>query len=204
MTEAVLDCKGLECPKPVLECKDCIEKDAPGSMRIVVDNEAARENVARFLAAKGYRTESEVDGDFWIVKGSRTAAADSPAPDPAIDCPTVVPAERKILVFLSADTIGKGDDELGGKLMVNYLDTLKELGTSLWRIVMVNSGVKLATAASPALPKLRALAEAGVSILVCGTCLTHFGLMDDKAVGETTNMLDIVTSQHLADKVVSV
>ena len=49
-----------------------------------------------------------------------------------------------------------------------------------------------------------ALAEAGCSILVCGTCLDHFGLLDKKQVGDTTNMLDIITSMQLADKIVRV
>jgi len=42
-----------------------------------------------------------------------------------------------------------------------------------------------------------------VEVLVCGTCLGHFGLLEKKKVGETTNMLDIVTSMQLADKVIS-
>jgi len=40
-------------------------------------------------------------------------------------------------------------------------------------------------------------------VLVCGTCLNHFQLLEQKKVGETTNMLDIVTHMHLADKVIS-
>jgi hypothetical protein len=39
---------------------------------------------------------------------------------------------------------------------------------------------------------------------VCGTCLDHFDLLEKKQVGETTNMLDIVTALQLADKVVSI
>ena len=69
--------------------------------------------------------------------------------------------------------------------------------------MLVNGGVKL-TAGGPALEKLKALAEAGCSILVCGTCLDHFGLLDKKQVGDTTNMLDIITSMQLADKIVRV
>ena len=42
----------------------------------------------------------------------------------------------------------------------------------------------------------------GVSVLVCGTCLAHFGLLEAKAVGDTSNMLDIVTSLDLAGKVI--
>jgi hypothetical protein len=43
-----------------------------------------------------------------------------------------------------------------------------------------------------------------VSILVCGTCLEFFGLMGEKALGQVTNMLDVVTSQDVADKVITI
>ena len=62
----------------------------------------------------------------------------------------------------------------------------------------------LAADDSPVIEELRRLERTGVSILVCGTCLEHFGLLDKKAVGQTTNMLDVVTSMQLADKVVRV
>ena len=54
------------------------------------------------------------------------------------------------------------------------------------------------------LTSLQELEAAGVQVLVCGTCLNHFKLLEQKQVGETTNMLDIVTHMQLADKVVSV
>ncbi|MGD8740846.1 MAG: sulfurtransferase-like selenium metabolism protein YedF, partial [Desulfobacterales bacterium] len=44
---------------------------------------------------------------------------------------------------------------------------------------------------------------AGLNILVCGTCLDHFKLLDKKQVGETTNMLDIVTAMQLSDRVIN-
>jgi selenium metabolism protein YedF len=87
--------------------------------------------------------------------------------------------------------------------MGNFLNTLPELGDTLWRIIMVNGAVKLATATNPAIEALRKLEAAGVSILVCGTCLEFFKLMDQKEVGQVTNMLDVVTSQQLADKVIT-
>ena len=77
------------------------------------------------------------------------------------------------------------------------------MGPELWRLVFVNAGVKLTTADSEALPILRDLKKDGVKILVCGTCLTYFNLLDKKEVGETTNMLDIVTAMQLADKVIN-
>ena len=69
--------------------------------------------------------------------------------------------------------------------------------------VFVNKGVKLAIGGSEALQDLKDLEDQGIHILVCGTCLSHFNLLDKKEVGQTTNMLDIVTAMQLADKVVN-
>ena len=85
--------------------------------------------------------------------------------------------------------------------MKNFLSTLTEM-QDLWRIVLLNGGVKLAATPGPCLEALKKLAESGVSILVCGTCLNHYGLLEKKQVGETSNMLDIVTSLDLAGKVI--
>jgi selenium metabolism protein YedF len=88
--------------------------------------------------------------------------------------------------------------------MVNFLKTLKEMGDELWRLVFINAGVKLTIEDTETSEDLKELEKNGIHILVCGTCLTHFDLMDRKKVGETTNMLDIVTAMQLADKVVNI
>ena len=111
---------------------------------------------------------------------------------------------KKIMVMVTSDRLGHGDDGLGTGLLLNFLKTLKEMGPDLWRLVLVNNGVKLTTAGAEALPVLQELAASGVAILVCGTCLNHFNLLEKKQVGETTNMLDIVTGMQLADSVINV
>ena len=110
---------------------------------------------------------------------------------------------QKILVLVAADSLGKGDDELGRKIVINFIRTMKEMGDDLWRLVLLNSGVKLAVEGSEVLPQLQALAGAGVGILVCGPCLKTFNLLEKKQVGELTSMVDIVTSMQMADKVIS-
>jgi hypothetical protein len=67
----------------------------------------------------------------------------------------------------------------------------------------VNNGVKLTVDGSEALADLKEFEKQGLRILVCGTCLDHFNLLDRKQVGETTNMLDIVTAVQSADKVIN-
>jgi selenium metabolism protein YedF len=105
--------------------------------------------------------------------------------------------------MVAADRMGRGDDELGGKLMINFIKTLKEMGDELWRLVFVNSGVKLTIDGAGTLEDLKDLEANGLTILVCGTCLDHFKLLEKKQVGQTTNMLDIVTAMQLADKVIN-
>lgn len=54
------------------------------------------------------------------------------------------------------------------------------------------------------LENLLELEKSGVSILVCGTCLNHYGLLEKKKTGQTTNMLDVVTSLETAGRVITI
>jgi hypothetical protein len=46
--------------------------------------------------------------------------------------------------------------------------------------------------------------KGSLKILVCGTCLNNFNLLERKQVGEITNILDIVIAMELANKVISI
>ena len=198
MSEKHLDCRGLACPNPVIKTKELVDRGDVQQITVLVDNPAAQENVSRLLQRAGFQVSVEQQGDAFSVTGSRTDAG---------PCQVFVekPEEgrRKILVLMGADRLGRGDEVLGTKLMANFIATLKEMGPDLWCVVMLNAGVKLAVAGSEVLPGLRNLEQSGVRLLVCGTCLTHFQLLESKQVGETTNMLDIVTAMQLADKVIT-
>lgn len=205
----ILDCRGLACPQPVIRCRTAVGEGA-AALEVVVDNAPALENVQRFLQGRGYLLEvAQEDPRCWRIKavladggdglpvGSVPVTAPQGAGSGAVEGPGA-----QTLVLLTTETLGRGDDTLGMKLMENFLATLPELGPRLWRLVLVNGGVKLAARSGPALESLQRLAASGVSILVCGACLGHYGLLEAKAVGETSNMLDIVTSLDLADKVI--
>lgn len=201
-----IDARGLECPAPVMKTRAAIETGGVTTLTVLVDNGAAQQNVQRFLESRGFRVVLTSGSDALIVTGHAPAglestAAVAPAPAPAAH--DGVSATPHIMVFCTSDCIGSGDDELGHKLMLNFIRTLSELGAELWRLVFVNSGVKLCIEGSPVLSELLNYEKEGVSILVCGTCLEHFKLLDQKKVGQTTNMLDIVTSLQLATKVIS-
>ncbi len=203
-----LDCRGLDCPGPVLEARTLIEAAHPDRVDVLVDNDSAVENVSRFMEFSGYSVSVDSDGQNSVITAimdtskSRVAGHNpSTEPDVTSAAESSGPAQ-KILILVGSMEIGRGDSELGQKLMVNYLKTLREMGNDLWHLIFVNHGVRFAIEGSPVLDELKELEENGTRILVCGTCLTHLSLMDRKALGQTTNMLDIVTAMQLADKTI--
>ncbi len=204
MSAKILDCQGLPCPQPVLKCKKHIDHESPASLQITVDNEAAKENVIRYLGTRGYASKADQQGTSWIISANSEGMVEG-KPEKCSPPSNLNPnVPKKIAVFITSDKIGRGDDDLGGKLMGNFLSTLPELGNEIWRIILVNSAVKMAVSGSDKLAAIQQMEESGVSVLVCGTCLDHFGLMKGKKVGETTNMLDVVTSLQLATKIIQV
>ncbi|MBI5592511.1 MAG: sulfurtransferase-like selenium metabolism protein YedF [Deltaproteobacteria bacterium] len=194
-----IDARGLACPAPVLHTKAALQEEKSASISVIVDNAASQQNVQRFLESQGFATSLEQTGADYRVIGT---LGSEPMEIPEI---SAVPeaGSSKIMVLCATDRMGFGDDELGLKLMLSFLRTLKEMGPDLWRLVFVNNGVKLTIDGSEVLDDLKSYENGGLKILVCGTCLNHFNLLERKQVGETTNMLDIVTAMQLADKVIS-
>ena len=196
-----IDARGLACPAPVLQTKAALQEDSPAKIIVTVDNAASQQNVQRFLESQGYETALEQKGGDYLVIG--TGGNGSVVEQTPQAQPRRTDSSNKIMIMCATDRMGYGDDELGVKLMVNFIRTLNEMGRDLWRLVLVNNGVKLAIDGSQVIEDLKALEKNGVTILVCGTCLTHFNLLERKQAGETTNMLDIITAMQLADKVIN-
>ena len=204
MKDLIIDCQKLPCPQPVIRIKRLLEESSPEQFMVIVDNDPALENVSRFLTSKGYTNAFVADAGLWRITAVRGNAVASAVEE--LETPrkfTSVGGPRTLILIITP-VFGSGDDTLGIKLMKNFLTTLPEFGDDLWRLILLNGGVTLATEDSPVIEELKALEKSGVSILVCGTCLDHFKLLEKKAVGQTTNMLDVVTSIQLAEKVLRV
>ena len=198
MNNPELDCRGQACPHPVLKTKEIVDQGDVLQVTVLVDNDAARQNVSRFLERSGYEVQVAARGADLAVTGTRGQQSSAMPPEDTWE----QTAARKILVLVGTDRLGTGDDDLGRKLIASFIGTLKEMGRELWCLVLLNAGVKLAVADSEMLTSIQELEKEGVMVLVCGTCLTHFQLLEQKQVGETTNMLDIVTHMQLADQVI--
>ena len=70
------------------------------------------------------------------------------------------------------------------------------------RIIFYNGGVPLVTKDSGSLDDLKKMASQGVEIYACGACLNYYGLTDQVAVGEVTNMFRIIEMMRTANRIV--
>ena len=91
-------------------------------------------------------------------------------------------------VMIVSETFGSGDEELGRLLMKNFIYSLARSDEPPAAVMLANGAVRLACRGSESLTDLRLLADAGVPVRSCGTCLDFYGLMDALDVGEVGAM----------------
>lgn len=112
-------------------------------------------------------------------------------------------ASRPLVVAVSSAQMGRGDDALGQVLIRSFLHALEEVKPLPDVLIFFNEGVKLAVEGSAVLEDLGRLESIGVRILLCGTCLGHFGLKEKVAAGEISNMYTIAETMLGAARVVN-
>ena len=106
-------------------------------------------------------------------------------------------------VLITTDRVGRGSDELGRVLMKSFLYSLARNAEKPSAVLLMNDGVRLACEGSDSVSDLQLLAEDGVSIRACGTCLDFLSLRDSLVVGEIGTMPDSVAGL-LADDVLTI
>jgi selenium metabolism protein YedF len=200
----IIDAKGLACPQPVILTKKALDQE--DEITVIVDNDTAAENVRRMGTKSGCTvdTEKKEDGTCHVhlskKQGGTAPAETEQSPSGTFDdsCATAGP----LVVVISSDQMGRGNDELGHVLMRSFIHTLLTLDPLPETLIFYNTGVKLSVKESEVLDDLRKIEEAGVSILVCGTCLNYFGISSDLACGVVSNMYDITSTMAAAGRLV--
>lgn len=107
------------------------------------------------------------------------------------------------VLMVANEVMGHGDNALGEILIRSFLHTLNEAESLPKTIIFYNKAVKLVSNNSVVLEDLKSLQNKGVKILACGTCLNHFNLKDQIAVGEISNMYNITDAMLKAQKVIN-
>ena len=109
--------------------------------------------------------------------------------------------KNSFIVLIDSNLMGNGDEKLGAVLMKSFIYTLATLEEMPTKIVLYNSGVKLAPEGSEVLADLKRLQNGGAEIFVSSTSLEYYGLKDKLATGKPAGMADIVQIQLKAEKI---
>lgn len=198
----IVNAAGLGCPQPVILTKQAIETH--DKVKVIVDNDAALENVRRLGAKLGCSVASEAkEGGIFEITLIRNPRAPIPAQDIPVTCDASPSASGPFVIVFAEDKMGRGNDELGSVLIRAFLHTICLQKEKPAVMIFYNTGVKLTLQGSETLEDLKELAAAGVEILVCGTCLNYFEAKDKLGVGVVSNMYDIAGTMSSAGRLLT-
>ncbi len=189
-----LDCRGQQCPQPVVQTRRLMLAQPASSVKVLVDDDVSRDNVIRLAKSLGYTSSiDQTEATFEISLTPGEAPAEKAA---------VASAAGPTVIFIGSDQMGSGDAKLGQILMKNFIFTLIESDTTPDAIYFVNSGIKLTIGGSDVIEALEKLANRGVDIASCGLCLEFFMVKDTLAVGRISNMLELVNALEGAGNII--
>ncbi len=212
----VVNAMGKPCPKPVAMTKAALDKGAE-ELEVLVDNPEAATNVKRLLEDRGFRVLlQDDDGRLKLTAGRKTEPSVSasqapapqatvpqaPAPVPVAPMPVPRPVEG-LAVLITGKTLGRNDEELSEILVKGFLGALSQLDVPPRTVALINEGVKLALFDSSSCDHLKNLERKGTNILVCGTCVNHFGITDSVGAGVISTMFEIVEALDKAGRILS-
>jgi selenium metabolism protein YedF len=184
---------GQPCPLPVINAKKALKDAAPGQVVVVVvDNEIATQNLTKMAHGLGHKAKvaSNLDGylEVTITAGEKN----------------LTPAEGGLVIAISQNTMGQGEEILGKNLLKAFIFSLTELDPLPEYLLFFNSGAFVTTQGSDSLLDLQTLSDRGVVIGTCGACLDFYHLKDRLKVGAVTNMYAIASTMGQAKKLINI
>ncbi len=110
---------------------------------------------------------------------------------------------KNAVILITNNGMGQADETLQHKLFGKYLELIQQNNTLPNAFCFYTNGVKLVVDGSPVLEQLQVLESKGVRLIVCGTCLDYFNLLDKVKIGIVGGMTDIIEAQDKAEKVIT-
>lgn len=203
MSNRTVDARGLTCPLPVVNAKKAAEEmNGSGMLTVLVDNEIAVQNLQKFATQRGYEAtgEKKAEKEYEVTMKLAPSSGDT-VQEEEIQC-AVDSRKNGMVIVLSGDVMGTGDEKLGTSLMKAFVFAVTKQDALPETIVCYNKGAYLTCEGADTLEDLKILEAEGVNILTCGTCLDFYGIKDKLAVGTVTNMYEIVETMEKAGTIV--
>lgn len=96
------------------------------------------------------------------------------------------------VILLASDQLGAGDSGLGQNILETFFVLVKKREELPAAVFCMNRGVFALTKRSFVSVHLAELAQAGVAVLACKTCVDHYGIADRLTAGEVSSMAAFV------------
>jgi selenium metabolism protein YedF len=200
----IVDAKGKLCPGPLIEAKRALKETQEGqSFQLLIDNETSYNNVSRFLKDNntGFQT-TQSEGVWTLTITKNTPELKHPNVEEYCGDEVAHFHKGDFVIVISSDRMGEGDEDLGHLLMSNFIKALKDLDKLPMKMLFYNKGVTLVTKNSPLIDHITDLEKMGVELLLCATCVNHYGLADIIGAGTLSNMYTIAEVMASAGNIV--
>lgn len=203
----ILDMRGQPCPIPVISAKKALaERDAKGAV-VLVDNIVAVQNLEKMARGTGRAFSHEKDGDSFKVTIAKSADgaqfADAPLEEAADAAGAKGPSGGPV-VLITADSMGRGAEDLGRILVKGFVFSLTQLAPAPEAVVFLNSGALLTAEGASTVDDLKKLEENGSGVYTCGTCANYYKTAQALAVGSIVDMMAIANLLAKAPSVISI
>ncbi|MDR1094807.1 MAG: sulfurtransferase-like selenium metabolism protein YedF [Spirochaetaceae bacterium] len=207
-----LDMQGQPCPIPVVKAKEVLAgQDAEGVV-VVVDNFVAVQNLEKMAKGTGCGFSYAEEGALYratVIKRPGSGPFSGGQPAEAEGKPSKAPeaaggAGKGPVVLVTADSMGRGAEELGRMLIKGFVFSLTQLNPLPEAVIFLNGGARLTTEGANTVPDLKTLEEKGVGVYTCGTCANYYKLTEALAVGSIVDMMNIVTRLGKAASIITI
>lgn len=197
----IVDARGELCPLPLIKTKKAVSQASTGDViEVISDNDTAKCNLMDYITELGFEPNYRMEDQTHYIRftvgeqlvGLKNNANFEKTPECALP---KVQAEQTTgyTVVIKSMKMGDGDPVLGAMLMRAYINSLPEVDLKPKTIILYNEGVKLALKDSDTAETLKELANSGIEIIVCGTCVDFYDVKEQLVVGKISNMYNIST-----------
>ena len=193
----IVDANRLVCPKPLILTKKAL-KETSEELTILIDNETSMQNVSRFLKDNGIAISVEKDGEQYKITTKRS---NEPEVITSAEEYCKLPEKKGKHIYIF-NKFGIAKDELGMKLTKGFLETVLEVDPLPDKIIFYHEGAKLVTEGSPVVEIIKKIEEIGVEILICGSCLEYYGIVDKVQVGIISNAYTLLQAMTDSEKII--
>ena len=167
---------GEACPMPVVKAKKAIDAlTAPETVQVLVDNDAAVQNLIRLAGQYGFAVRAEKQGEAQFTVTIDATGAKKDMADKAVVCAPLKQGEKNIVVAISKDHMGEGEEALGKTLLKAFIFALTQQDALPKTILFYNSGAFVTSTEGPSIEDLKTLEAQGVDIVDIGGQSTRPG-----------------------------